>query len=209
MTTVRADVADMLRAAATYAEIRQQLGVSDYEIARTRRVLRIALPPGRDRRSRAEVAAAESQAVAMLRAGDTHEAVYRATRLSPNRVSELRRQHSIPVPERGTAAWQRTVDEAMALRTVPAEDGHLMWTGALGGRGTELWAEGRVHNARAITFSKHHGRPPEGRLRRTCDRHGCIAGAHLADRRIRQANARADKAFDLIFNAPTSDQSEQ
>ena len=206
MTAVRADVADMLRAGATVEEIKQQLHVSSYTVIRTRRALNIPVPAGRAKRTRAQLAAIEDQAVVMLRAGATHAEIYNALRLSPNRVCELRKAHSIPVPDRHNAwnARRLTVDEAFTRHTQPTEDGHLLWTGPRAGRGFPLTASGLTHNARAIAFEKHHGREPEGRLRRItdCDHPDCIAGAHHTDNRIRQAHARADKAYTAIFGDP-------
>lgn len=202
MTAVRADVAAMLQAGATVEEIKQQLHVSSHTVIRTRRALNIPVPADRAKRTRAQLAAIEDQAVTMLQAGATHAEIYNALRLSPNRVCELRKAHSIPVPN-GRNIWasrRLTVDEAFARHTQPDDTGqHLLWTGPRGGRGFQLTASGRTYNARAIAFAKHYGREPEGRLWRTCGHSDCTAGAHLTDHRIREAHARADQAFDKIF----------
>ena len=203
MTAVRADVAAMLRNGATFDEIKQQLHVSGHTIARVRDVLGIPVPADRAKRTRAELAVLEDQAVVMLRNGATYAEIYNALRLQPNRIAQLRKAHNIPVPDRDHGATQRrTVEEAFALYTQPSpEGGHLLWTGPRRGRTAELSASGRRYNARTVAFTKHHGREPEGRLRRTtdCSHPDCIAGAHLTDHRIRQAHARADLAFDQIF----------
>lgn len=184
----REDVAAMLRAGATYAEIRTQLHVSDTLIHRTRLALNIPLPIGRTRRSKAEMADLDDQAVTMLRAGATYKEIHRTLRLALNRISRLRRQHRIPVPSRKRENPRRyTVDEAFTTHTrATTEGGHLLWTGPRSGRSFDLIASGRTYNARAIAFRRHHGRDPEGQTRRTCDQPDCIAGAHLTDRRIRK-----------------------
>lgn len=198
MSGVRADVAAMLRDGATYKAIKSQLQVSDWEIKRTRAALQIPVPPGRARRTPAELAAVEDQAVAMLREGIPQAEINRTLRLSLNRIVELRRQHQIPIPDRPPAVL--TVDEAFARYAVPSTSGgHVLWAGPRSGRSIELWADAGRHNPRAVAFTKHHHRAPEGRLRRTCDLRGCIAGAHHADRRIRQSHARADRLYDAIF----------
>jgi uncharacterized protein YerC len=203
MTAVRADVAAMLRAGATQAQISKELDVSTYTVRRTREVLGIPIPAERRQRTRAEVAAAEELAVAMLKAGATYQVIYAETRLAKARICGLRRAHDIPVPATNhVSAQQRlTVDEAFNRHAQPTPDGgHLVWTGPRSGRGAiDLTAGGRRYNGRAVAFKRHHGRDPEGRLKRTCELPGCIAGAHHTDRRIRQAHAHADQAFTSIF----------
>ncbi|MDX2539817.1 hypothetical protein PV437_42690 [Streptomyces scabiei] len=185
----REDVAAMLRAGATYAQIKTRLHASDGLISYTRRTLGIPLPPERVKRTAAEVAAIEDQAVARLRAGATHREIRREFRISPNRICQLRKLHSIPVPDHDRWAPLRvTVEQAFARYAQPTpEGGHLIWTGPRSGRGYDLIASGRTHNARHIAFRKHHGRDPEGQTRRTCDQTDCIAGAHLTDRTLREA----------------------
>lgn len=204
MTGVRADIAELLRAGATQAQISEQLHVTTHTVRRTREILRIPLPPGRAKRTRAELDAIEDQAVTMLRAGASLARIYAELRLSRNRITELRRLHAIPVPahQHVSDATRRTVDEAFDLHTKPtATGGHLLWTGPRSGRNLQLWASGRRYNPRIIAFRRHHGRDPDGRLQRhsICDEPLCIAGAHLTDRRIRQAHAHADQAYDHIF----------
>jgi uncharacterized protein YerC len=201
--TVRADIAELIHAGATYQQIKAQLHVSQATISSVRRELGIQLPPGRAKRTRAELASLEESALVMLRDGATYQEIYKALRVSLNVISRLRKEHQIPVPHRDRAAATRlSVDEVFALYTQPSTTGeHLLWTGPRSGRGVDLLASGRKYNARAIAFSKHHGRDPDGRLWRTCDLPDCISGAHHTDHRIRQANARADRAFDAIFGA--------
>ncbi|MDX3830698.1 hypothetical protein PV730_45005 [Streptomyces scabiei] len=201
----REDVAAMLRAGATYAQIKSRLQVSDLLISRTRHDLDIPLPPERVKRSRAELVAVDAQAVTMLRAGATYDEIRSALRLDPNRISRLRKQHSIPVPPRDRWAPLRlTVEESFTRYARPTpEGGHLIWTGPRSGRGLDLIASGRTHNARHVAFRKHYGRDPDGQTRRTCDQPDCIAGAHLTDRTLRQANQHADKKIERIFGSST------
>ncbi|MBD0837390.1 Trp family transcriptional regulator [Streptomyces sp. TRM68416] len=201
MTAVRDDVAALLHAGHTYRQIMRELGVSNHTIIRTRRTLDIPLPPGRAKHTPAERAAIDAQALVLLRAGATTQEIRSTLRISPNRICHLRKQHHIPVPHRDVWAGQRrTIDEAFTLHTRPtASGGHLLWTGPRSGRGLDLIASGRKHNARHIAFHKHHGREPQGRVWRTCNQPDCIAGAHHTDALIRQAHKRADKAFPHIF----------
>ncbi|WP_086746088.1 hypothetical protein [Streptomyces scabiei] len=201
----RQDIAELLRAGATYHQISDRLQVSVSVVRRTRLALGIPVPPERAKRSRAELAAIDAQAVAMLRAGATYAQIHRRLRLGLNRISHLRRQHDIPVPHRDRQPPRRfTIDEAFTRYALPTPDGgHLIWTGPRSGRGYDLIASGRTHNARAVAFRKHHGRDPKGQTRRTCDQTDCIAGAHLTDRSIRAAHHRADKVFERIFGSST------
>lgn len=183
-------VAVLLHAGATYRTICRQLEIGYYRVQRVRAERQIPLPIARTRRSPQELKALEERVVAILRAGATYREVREATRFSLNRISSLRRQHSIPVPDRSRergAKQRRTVDEAFDLYTRPTPDGHLLWTGPRSGRGVDLLAEGRKHNARAVAFQRHHGREPEGRIwrARECDEPCCIAGAHHTDQLIR------------------------
>lgn len=197
MTAVRADVAAMLHVGATSAQVQEQLHVSEYVV----RLARQSLGMAQAKRSRAELDAIEERAVAMLRAGATLSGIYAELRLGRNRITQLRKLHGIPVPERQPAS-QLTFDQAFALHTQPTPTGgHLLWIGPRSGRGATLCASGVRHNPRKAAFLMDHGREPEGRLFRlsSCDHPDCIAGAHLTDRRIRQAHAHADQAFDQIF----------
>ncbi|MGW4759610.1 hypothetical protein [Streptomyces chartreusis] len=199
MTTVRADVADMLRDGATQAQIQKQLHVSEYTIRRTRRAIGMA----QVKRTRAELDVIEDQAVAMLRAGASLNRIYAELRLGRNRIVELRRLHGIPVSEYQHISHitRLTVDEAFARHTQPTlVGGHLLWTGPRSSRGIQLSASGRRYNPRAISFRKYYGRDPDGRIERktTCDQRLCIAGAHLTDRRSRQPHAHAEQAIDQI-----------
>lgn len=149
----------------------------------------------------AQLDALEAKAVDMLRAGATYKQIHTRLGLTTNRILRLRRDHAIPTPQRDMGAHLRlTVDEAFARHTRPATDGHLLWTGPSCARALVLTASGRKYSARAIAFERHHGRPPDGQLRRlNCDVPDCIAGAHHTDHRIRHANARADQAYESIF----------
>ncbi|MFJ2002160.1 helix-turn-helix domain-containing protein [Streptomyces chartreusis] len=198
MTAVRADVAAMLRAGATNRQIQEQLHVTEHTLRQARKLLGMV----QAKRTRAELTALEDQAVTMLRAGATLNTIHAELRLHRNRIIELRRIHGIPVPEYQHISDKRrlTVDEAFALHTEPTPAGeHLLWTGPYSGRSIQLSASGRRYNPRVIAFRKHHGREPDGRLKRTCDQPLCIAGAHHTDPRLRQAHTHADQAFERIF----------
>lgn len=90
-------IATLLRAGATYAQVKESLKTSDRAISRVRRAHRIPLPPGRARRTPAQRKKLEAQAVAMLRAGASQRAIYAKLKVAPNTLTRLRKEHRIPV----------------------------------------------------------------------------------------------------------------
>ncbi|WNI31458.1 hypothetical protein [Streptomyces sp. ITFR-6] len=94
------------------------------------------------------------------------------------------------VPARGRSVSAASWQDAFNARTVAMEGGHLHWTGATGHRGTPVVSfRGQVQTGYRLAFRWHHGREPEGNVRPTCDYPCCLAGGHLADRRIREGGA--------------------
>lgn len=114
------------------------------------------------------------------------------------KVEDRRRQRN---PELPRPQWRRapSLEEAFRQRTVPLESGHVGWSGSLVKATPTLWWEGTVLSAYKVAFRLHYGREPEGIVRSGCGIPQCVAGACLADRRLRAANQRADRAFDAIF----------
>ncbi|MFJ8140629.1 hypothetical protein [Streptomyces sp. NPDC096013] len=93
-------IADMLRAGDTHQDIVDTLHVGPSRVVRVRREQRIPLPPNRVRLTPAQRQAREEQAIALLRDGATYKQVKAATGLQFDRISALRKQHNIPVPDR-------------------------------------------------------------------------------------------------------------
>jgi hypothetical protein len=62
-----------------------------------------------------------------------------------------------------------------------AEDGHLLWTGAVNGRGyPSFWVEGRSVLAHRWIWEQTHGSIPEGhQVHHECGERRCVAVAHL------------------------------
>ncbi|MFD9107162.1 hypothetical protein [Streptomyces bottropensis] len=199
----REDVAAMLRAGATYRLIHARLGVGQATIAATRRALNIPLPPGRaGRRPGPEAAEVDAAIAAMLRAGATYNDIREQLHVSAQRVSGVRLQHKIPVPPGRCPGHNgpRTPEQTLAQYSRPATDGHTIWTGPTDGGGKPtIWTRSKALSGWRVAFRAHHGREPDGRVRVACDEPRCVNGAHLTDRRIREANQRADKAFEQIF----------
>jgi uncharacterized protein YerC len=184
---VRQDVADMLRAGATYREIKAQLQVGHATIAATRKALRIEpvrrpLAELTDDEKRARVEQRHPRVVAMLRAGASPRTISAETGVSQPTIVNVRRVLGIPAPAHGRRA--RTIAETLARYLQPYGDQHARWTGPFANNQPQLWANSRVYSARREAFRAHHGRAPESRLTTTCEEPGCIAGQHLADQRL-------------------------
>ena len=207
---VREDIAALLRAGVPYSKIRTQLHVSNDTIITTRKAIGMApggttFPDGRpktDDERRADITRRHTRAATMLRAGASYREIRAELGISPGTISNIRRTLDIPSPR--TPRPVRTPAEALALYSTPHADGHTHWTGPrTGGGNPQLWADGRSYSPLRIAFHLHHGREPQGRVRTDCDDPKCITGAHLADRRLREANHRADTAFEQIFGSPS------
>lgn len=114
------------------------------------------------------------------------------------KADDKRRQRNPHLP---SPQWRRaaSLDEAFRQRTVPLDGGHVGWSGSLTKATPTLWWKGTVLSAYKIAFQLHHGRDPEGIVRSVCEIDRCVAGGCLADRRLRAANERADRAFASIF----------
>jgi hypothetical protein len=116
-------------------------------------------------------------------------------------VKRTREALGLPEPRPGRRERYGSIAEAFRANVQPVDDGHLRWTGYTdAGTGSPYvcYRQKRVTAAR-VSFELLHGRPPVGQVLTTCGMDGCLAGAHLTDRQMREANRRADKAFAAIF----------
>ncbi|MEW2451242.1 hypothetical protein AB0896_27415 [Streptomyces parvulus] len=187
--TLDDQVAELLEDGATYQQIEQQLRVDRHRIRRVRAARRIPLPPGRVKRSRAELDALEPKVIAMLLAGAMYKEIRKETRYSLNEIARLRRELNIPVPGREPTGL--TIDEALTRYALPCTTGdHVVWQGPTRGRTMTLLAEGQRFNVRYLLFERAHGRPHVGYVVSNCGLIPCIAGAHLTDSIIRGTGGR-------------------
>ena len=144
--------------------------------------------------------------VELLRAGTPDIRIAKQLHVSPKTVRATRQAIKLPAPKRGSEAAYASLEEAFRAHTEPVDGGHLRWTGYVDSAGglPVLSYRRRRQAVPRVAFRTHYGREPVGNVLQTCDYEGCIAGAHLADRPMREANQRADAAFDEIFG-PAAD----
>lgn len=136
----------------------------------------------------------------MLRDGTPQMHIARQLRVAPATVQRTREALGLPTPRRGRQHTYASLDEAFRQGTEPVDGGHVRWVGYRDKDGTpRVCYRQKPLAAPRVAFLLLHGREPVGKALPTCGVKGCIAGEHLADRPMREANQRADKAFAAIF----------
>jgi DNA invertase Pin-like site-specific DNA recombinase len=151
------------------------------------------------RAARAKDRAVIRQAIeAKLREGISELRIASQLHVATTTVRRVREKAGLPAPCLGGREKYGSLAEALHAQTEPVDGGHVRWTGPEGGVPRVSHHKQRV-SAASFSFSLHHGRPPVGHALPVCGMDGCLAGRHLADRPMREANQRADKAFDAIF----------
>lgn len=140
----------------------------------------------------------------LLRQGVPQMQIARQLHVAPTTVQKTREALGLPAPRCGRRHTYASLEDAFRHGAEPTEDGHVHWTGYRDKDGTpRVCYRQQPQAAPRVAFLLHHGREPVGKALPTCGVKGCIAGAHLADRPMREANQRADKAFTAIFGSPS------
>jgi hypothetical protein len=193
-------IAAMLRAGASYPEIKAALHVGGGAIKAAREAHRIPLPPRAvhelpPERQREVIEARYPNIVAMLRGGATVAQIEAAGIGKRAVIYKVRAVLELPGERRA-----RTVAEALARYVQHTDDGHAHWTGPASHGQPQLWAHNRRSTPRREIFRTHHGRIPQGRVTATCTYPGCLAATHLADELIRQGRTVAE-ALDATYTA--------
>lgn len=140
---------------------------------------------------------------AMLRKNIPQMHIARQLGVAPATVQRTREALGIPAPRRGRPDTYVSVEDAYRSNSEAVGDGHYRWIGH-----TDTTGHPRLNfrqqrlSARQIAFRIYHGRDPRGRISVGCDMAHCVAGAHMEDQLIRDANRRADAAFSSIFGPP-------
>lgn len=142
-----------------------------------------------------------SDVAAMLREGKADRDIARELHIDPVTVARARQALGMPAPRRRSRSKYPSLADVFNGNTERLDDGHVRWTGyrdATSNTPLVFYLAERTP-APKVAFRLHYGRDPIGKPLPTCGMTGCVAGAHLADRPIREANRRADAAFDAIF----------
>ncbi|MFJ8146610.1 hypothetical protein ACIQ6R_16285 [Streptomyces sp. NPDC096048] len=135
--------------------------------------------PGAGRKANAD----RGQIVALLLDGHTDDAIRRELRVDAKRIAVIRREEDIARAPRPVV----TFAEKWAAHTVPADGGHVAWTGRRRENTPSLVYRGREYSARRAAFEEHYGREPVGNVLPGCGWEPCVRPDHLEDRTIRQA----------------------
>jgi hypothetical protein len=135
----------------------------------------------------------------MLHAGHSQAHIVRTLHVAPRTVQLHRLTLGLPPAKPGPRA-PASFEAAYQALAVPAEGGHARWTGPVSSKGVAVvWIRSTARSAARIAFQLRHGREPVGNVKSTCEMEQCVAGSHLEDRPMREANRRADRAFNAIF----------
>ncbi|MFD9306114.1 WhiB family transcriptional regulator [Streptomyces sp. NPDC060048] len=143
-----------------------------------------------ERPAPADTPSSRAEAEELLRAAELCDRVVsERSGLRLRAVVEFRRELGLP-PVRDTDRRPLlSRQERFDRRTLPGDDGHLLWTGH---RSVQM-ADGRAVSSVTLAFELGHGRPPEGVARVMCGQDRCVAWQHLADRPMREALTAAAK----------------
>jgi Homeodomain-like domain len=118
-------------------------------------------------------------------------------RLGCDRRTAAKARKALGLPKTPGGSKPQPLADLVDARTEPVPGGHRRWTGHLNSTGTPVvHYQGRPQTAARLVFRLHHGRNPVGNVRAGCDYEGCIEGAHLDDRSMRE---RTRKAYAAIF----------
>lgn len=148
----------------------------------------------------------------LLRAGVPQIRIARQLHVAPLTVQRTREALKLPAPRSGPPDTYASLEDAFHANAETVGDGHLRWTGHTDTNGfPRLNFRQKRHSVRRIAFRIHHGRDAQGPISVGCEVADCVAGAHLEDlpirdanrKRIRAANRRADAAFEAIFGKPS------
>lgn len=136
----------------------------------------------------------------LLRAGVPQIQIARRLHCAPLTVQRTREALGMPSPGCGRRDTYTSLEDAYRSNSEAIEGGHARWTGHTDTNGHPRlnFRQQRI-SVRQVAFRLHHGREPKGRLSVGCDMAHCVAGAHLEDQQIRDANRRADVVFKAIF----------
>ncbi|MFE2967512.1 hypothetical protein ACFXKC_28340 [Streptomyces sp. NPDC059340] len=135
--------------------------------------------------------------VAMLHDGVSGTQIARRLHVAQKTVAAIRAELGLPTAPSGRRAQHASVEDAFLARVTALDEGHARWPGKTSRDGVPLVLHRRQRESvYRVAFRVHYGRNPEGLVRPGCGMPGCVAGAHLEDRVVRERTA---AAFEAIF----------
>jgi hypothetical protein len=139
----------------------------------------------------------------LLRQDVSQRQIVRRLGVTPLSVQQAREALGLSAPRTGRRYTYASLEDAFRHGAEPMADGHVQWVGYRDKDGTpRVCYRQQPQAAPRVAFVLHNGREPVGKALPTCGMKGCIAGAHLADRPMREANQRADDLYGAIFGGP-------
>lgn len=97
-------------------------------------------------------------------------------------VARVRADLGMPAFRHRLKVWTPEEFERAAPKI---QGGHRLWKGRFGPSGVPM--ANRVLTAYQLAFRLHHGREPVGKVMGRCRKKGCVEGAHLVDKVMREA----------------------
>lgn len=136
----------------------------------------------------------------LLRTNISQAEICRRLHCAPITVQRAREALGLPAPRAGCMPGRpRTFEEALRARSRDTDDGHRVWDGWTNDGAPIVSCGGKTRSAYRVAFVEYWGREPVGRVTAGCRLKGCVRGDHLQDGRIREANRRADAAYERLF----------
>lgn len=140
----------------------------------------------------------------LLRQNVSQAQIVRQLHVTPLTVQQAREALGLPAPRTGRRYTYASLEDAFRHGAQAIDGGHVQWVGYRDKDGTpRVCYRQQPQAAPRVAFVLHNGREPVGKALPTCGVKGCIAGEHLADRPMREANRRADALYGAIFGEPS------
>ncbi|MFJ3537009.1 hypothetical protein ACIPQA_16250 [Streptomyces sp. NPDC090109] len=124
------------------------------------------------------------QVADLLRAGRSIAHIITTLHVSYARVRAVRDQLGIPRNKPGSKP--ESVEETFRRRTIPTDDGHLLWPTTDYHIKT---VEGAAISAGRYAFGQKYGRRPVGKVQAGCGVPRCVHPDHVEDQPMRQQYA--------------------
>ncbi|MFJ7070148.1 hypothetical protein [Streptomyces sp. NPDC101115] len=119
---------------------------------------------------------------ALLNAGLSISEIVRTHRINAKRVRAVR--DALGIPPHPPGAKRASIDQTFQRRTIPTDDGHLLWPSS----DCRIRAvESASISAARYAFQQKYGRPPVGNVLPGCGTPRCVHPDHVEDQPMRRA----------------------